>query len=134
MGLLQWENRYSVGIEAVDHEHRELVDLINRLHDKATVQGSKVAVLGFFGDLFKAISAHFALEERAMREARYSELGAHKQDHERLLDDLRDIMDSDAGSEADARSEALGSALDAWFSVHFATFDARLHAMPTARR
>jgi hemerythrin len=35
MGLLKWEKRYSVGIEAVDHEHRELVDLINRLHDAA---------------------------------------------------------------------------------------------------
>ena len=27
MGLLHWEKRYSVGVEAVDYEHRELVDL-----------------------------------------------------------------------------------------------------------
>ena len=30
MGLLHWEDRYSVGIAAVDHEHRELIELINR--------------------------------------------------------------------------------------------------------
>src|SRR5450759_3657780 len=41
MGLLHWESRYSVGIAAVDHEHRELVELVNRLYDKATSQGSK---------------------------------------------------------------------------------------------
>ena len=41
MGLLHWEKRYSVGIDAVDHEHRELVDLVNRLYDKATTKGSK---------------------------------------------------------------------------------------------
>ncbi|MFO1134921.1 MAG: bacteriohemerythrin [Rhodoblastus sp.] len=131
--LIEWKDKYRTGIAEVDHEHQELVALINTLHEETKKSGSS-DVEGFFGDLLAAISSHFALEERAMREARYSELGAHKQDHERLLDDLRDIMDSDAGSEADARSEALGSALDAWFSVHFATFDARLHAMPTARR
>ena len=66
MSLLYWESRYSVGIAAVDHEHRELIELINRLYDKATSGGSKDAVLDFFGNLFKAISAHFALEERFM--------------------------------------------------------------------
>ena len=76
-----------------------------------------------------------ALKRRnAEIEARYPELNAHKRDHERLLDDLRDIMDSEAATEADARSNALGTALDAWFGVHFATFDARLHAMPSTRR
>ena len=31
MALLQWTERYSVGHPAVDHEHRELIDLIFRL-------------------------------------------------------------------------------------------------------
>ena len=126
MGLLQWENRYSVGIEAVDHEHRELVDLINRLHDKATVQGSKVAVLGFFGDLFKAISAHFALEERFMRDKHYDQLPQHKSDHERLLDEVRDIMeDYEVNDVFD--DKLLAQRIDAWFSRHFESHDARLH-------
>jgi len=126
MGLLQWEKRYSVGIEAVDHEHRELVDLINQLHDKATVQGSKVAVLGFFGDLYKAISAHFALEERFMREKRYDQLPQHKSDHERLLDEIRDIMeDYEVNDLFDEK--LLAQRIDAWFSRHFESHDARLH-------
>ncbi|MEZ5822502.1 MAG: hemerythrin family protein [Xanthobacteraceae bacterium] len=126
MSLLQWEKRYSVGIEAVDHEHRELVDLINRLHEKATMQGSKVAVLGFFGDLYKAVSAHFALEERFMREKRYDQLPQHKGDHERLLDEIRDIMeDYEANDVFD--DKLLAQRIDAWFSRHFESHDARLH-------
>jgi hemerythrin-like metal-binding protein len=131
--LIEWKDKYRTGIAEVDHEHQELVALINTLHEE-TKKSADADVEGFFGDLLAAISSHFALEERAMRDARYPELGAHKQDHERLLDDLRDIMDSPAASETDARSDALGAALDAWFGVHFATFDARLHAMPSARR
>ena len=126
MGLLQWEKRYSVGIEAVDHEHRELVDLINKLHEKATMQGSKVAVLGFFGDLYKAVSAHFALEERFMREKRYDQLPQHKGDHERLLDEIRDIMeDYEVNDFFDEK--LLAQRIDAWFSRHFESHDARLH-------
>jgi hemerythrin len=126
MGLLHWEKRYSVGIEAVDYEHRELVDLINRLHEQATAQGSKVAVLGFFGDLYKAISAHFALEERFMREKGYDQLSQHKTDHERLLDEIRDIMeDYEVNDLFDEK--LLARRLDAWFSRHFESHDARLH-------
>jgi hemerythrin-like metal-binding protein len=126
MGLLHWEKRYSVGIEAVDHEHRELVDLINRLYDEARTRGSKVAVLGFFGDLFKAISAHFALEERFMGERGYDQFAQHKNDHERLLDEIRDIMED--YETTDVFDEGLlAQRIDAWFSRHFESHDARLH-------
>lgn len=126
MGLLHWEDRYSVGIAAVDHEHQELIELINRLYAEATARRSKEAVIGFFGDLFKAISAHFALEERFMRERGYDRLTQHKNDHERLLDEVRDLMeDFEASSRFDDRQ--LADALDAWFSRHFETHDARLH-------
>jgi len=126
MGLLHWEKRYSVGIEAVDHEHRELVELINRLHEQAKAQGSKVAVLGFFGDLYKAISAHFALEERFMREKGYDQLRQHKGDHERLLDEIRDIMEDYEVNDL-FEERLLAQRLDAWFSRHFESHDARLH-------
>lgn len=126
MGLLHWEDRYSVGIAAVDHEHKELIELVNRLYEQATAQRAKDAVIGFFGDLFKAVSAHFALEERFMRERGYDQITQHKNDHERLLDEIRDLMeDFEASSRFDDRQ--LADALDAWFSRHFETHDARLH-------
>jgi hemerythrin len=126
MALLQWKDHYSVGIEAVDHEHRELIDLINRLHDELAAQGEAASVETFLGDVYKAISAHFALEERFMREHHYDQLAQHKTDHERLLDEIRDIMDEFVDGEELAR-EGLSARLDAWFSRHFETHDARLH-------
>jgi|SRR5690349_5724868 hemerythrin len=126
MGLLHWENRYSVGITAIDNEHREMIELINRLYAEATVQGSKDAIANFFGDLFKAISSHFALEEHLMRERGYDQLTQHKSDHERLLDELRDIMEDFEASER-MDEKLLAHRLDAWFSRHFESHDARLH-------
>ena len=62
--LLQWKDEYSVSIEAVDCEHKQLIELINRLHDQLGTRGAKLTVPAFPGDLLKGISAHFALEER----------------------------------------------------------------------
>jgi hemerythrin-like metal-binding protein len=126
MALLQWKEQYSIGIESIDHEHKELIALINRLHDELAEGAAAAAVIAFFGDLLKGISAHFALEERFMRERGYGDLMQHKADHERLLDEIRDIMDEfeiDAGR----GSVALAARLDAWFSRHFESHDARLH-------
>jgi len=50
----------------------------------------------------------------------------HKNDHERPLDELRDLMeDYEAGAVFD--EQTLAQALDAWLSKHFETHDARLH-------
>lgn len=126
MTLLHWKEEYSVGIEAVDHEHRELIDLVNRLHDALDGPAAKFTVPAFFGDLLKGISAHFALEEKIMRDQAYDQLGPHKADHERLLDDLCDMMQAYEHSE-EVDPIDLGRRLDAWFSHHFRTHDARLH-------
>ena len=126
MALLEWKDHYSVGIEAVDHEHRELIDLVNRI-GKTLISGRPLSkVEDEFGDLHRAISSHFALEERFMRERGYDQLVQHKNDHERLLEEIRDIMeDYEVTDNFDDRR--LAQRLDAWFSRHFESHDARLH-------
>lgn len=126
MSLIEWNERFSVGVASVDHEHRELIGLINGFHDAVAGEARSEATLDFLGETLTAISAHFALEEKLMREHAYDAYGDHKADHERLLDQLRDIMDAvETAREIDA--ELLGTALDEWFSRHFQTHDARLH-------
>ena len=78
-------------------------------------------------NVYERLKAHFALEERFMRERSYDQLLQHKNDHERLLDEIRDIMeDFEASAGLDER--LLAQRLDAWFSRHFETHDARLHS------
>lgn len=130
MALLQWKERYSVGIGAVDYEHKELIALINRLYAEFLSKGPSSSVEAFFGDLLKGISAHFALEETFMIERQYDQFPQHKADHERLLDELREMMDDeliyhDLGGALDKGT--LPDRLHAWFSRHFETHDGRLH-------
>jgi len=126
MTLITWKDEFSVGVASVDLEHRELIGLINELHDMAGENASADEVMTMLGEIFAQISAHFALEEKWMRDSRYPRFAEHKNDHEMLLDELRDIMDrvEDDGAHDKA---ALSAELNAWFTNHFRTHDALLH-------
>lgn len=126
MTLLEWRDDFRIGIDEVDHEHRELIGLINDLHAALGEERSGERVEEFLGEIFAHISAHFALEEKAMRARAYDAFAEHKADHERLLDDIRDIMDEQA--EVGVLDEqAFAARLADWFGAHFRTHDARLH-------
>jgi hemerythrin-like metal-binding protein len=126
MTLLEWRDDFRIGIDEVDHEHRGLIELINALHGALGEDRSSGRVEAFLGEIYASISAHFALEEKVMRARHYDDLAAHKADHERLLDDLRDLMDEQAGG-AILDEERFAQRLSQWFAGHFQTHDARLH-------
>jgi len=126
MSLIEWKDEFSVGIPDVDHEHRELIGLINQLHESLIQPGPDDNIAEFLGEIFARISAHFALEEKVMRQRGYDQYLDHKEDHEKLLDEIRDIMDNHElkGQYSDTE---LSSHLKHWFADHFKHKDARLH-------
>jgi hemerythrin len=126
MSLITWKDEFSVGVDAVDLEHRELIDLINGLDADMQESATQSSVVETLGEIYARIAGHFALEERIMREARYRGFAAHKEDHEMLLDELLEVIDTvdDAGHYDRA---GLSRDLDRWFSEHFRTHDAKLH-------
>ena len=126
MNLINWKEEFSVGVVEVDHEHQELIELINQLHRSVREGVTRKQVVEGLGEIYAQIAAHFALEERYMRESRYRAYGEHKEDHETLLDDLRDIMD-EVEDDGDFDERRLSIDLDRWFSDHFRTHDAKLH-------
>jgi hypothetical protein len=64
-----------------------------------------------------------------MRDHAHDEYGPHKADHERLLDDIRDITDDHESDACFRYTDALAENLRAWFVNRFKTRDARLHRM-----
>jgi len=126
MTLLNWKPEFSVGDAAIDHEHELMIQQINTLYDQLGSSVDAVAIEAMLGEIHADISAHFALEERLMREANYIEYADHKEDHEELLDQIHDLMD-DYHLNPESGQEILKLKLSGWFGRHFATFDARLH-------
>lgn len=126
MPLIAWDEKFALGIPSVDFEHRELIDVINQAYEAMQRPGGETEVLAALGEIHDRISAHFALEERLMRERRYGGYAEHKADHERLLDEIRDIMD-EYEDRAFFDEAQFAERLARWFTEHFSTHDARWH-------
>lgn len=125
--LIEWRDEFRTGIRAVDYEHEQLIALINELHDNRSLHGDKAAAEAVLGDILSGITAHFALEERVMRDIGYADLVAHKAEHEALLDSIRLIMEQVHHAPAFDYRAQLQSQLQHWFGDHFKGADAKLH-------
>ena len=127
MPRVEWRDEFAVGVASIDHEHREMVGLLNQIFEKLETETDRDAVADFLGEVHARIAAHFALEEQIMRQKKYDQYEDHKTDHERLLDDIRDIMDAHEDDTYAERKHAFADRLQDWFVEHFKTRDARLH-------
>ena len=129
--LIKWRDEFSLGIAAVDHEHRELVSLVNEVLIAMDQELDSDKVLDALGEVYAKISAHFALEELHMRRESYHEYMIHKEDHERLLDEIRELMDAYEDGEYLENREVFISEITEWFVSHFSSMDAKLHDIRT---
>ncbi|NQV84911.1 MAG: hemerythrin family protein [Rhodospirillales bacterium] len=122
---IEWRPEFETGNAEIDHEHRSIVDRLNDVF----VGAPSDETINQLGELYAWISAHFALEETIMRSHNYDQFQDHKDDHERLLDDIRDIMDDCQAGTFGGMDDALQQRLEDWFVGHFKIKDSRLHRM-----
>ena len=91
MPMLTWSDKMSVGVKAMDEQHKRLVDSLNALHS-AMLQGHAKEQTGPLLDtLVKYTHDHFAAEEALMSRAKYPELPAHSEKHKALTTQVMDF-------------------------------------------
>lgn len=79
--MIHWQDSYSVGVSAIDEQHQQLVDIINRLF-AAMKSGQGQQELGqTFSRLIDYTKEHFSFEESLMEQYDYPEAYRHKQEH-----------------------------------------------------
>jgi len=132
MALLEWREEYCTGFEGVDLEHEQLIGQINSVYALISDKAERDLVIDSLGEIYGSISAHFALEEQMMVRHQYVDYPQHKADHDRLLDEIRDITEE---FEATEQLDDAGFTrnLGDWFKLHFQTHDARLHELASMR-
>lgn len=78
MERIEWKAEYSVGVPELDAQHKELIELINRL----TEAGNRTAVIAdVLAALDRYVKEHFRLEEQMMRTCGYEHEAEHEVQH-----------------------------------------------------
>jgi hemerythrin len=82
---IEWSQKLSVGVEAIDAQHRELFHHVNRLLaalEARQGEAEVASVVQFLGDY---VVRHFSDEERLMTRAGYPDAAAHKKLHDAFV-------------------------------------------------
>lgn len=128
MTLIEWRDEFATGISGIDHEHKQLIDMINSVYSMLKENAGKEDITHCLDDIYGKIHGHFILEERLMKKYDYDQYDAHSTHHKQLLDDIGIISDEVENS-ANLDSDLLHKKLNDWFQIHFKTHDARLHKL-----
>jgi len=126
MALLDWKDEYALGILPLDFEHQDLFERINDLYDSCARTGDPANVSDCLGRLHARLSAHFALEEKTMREAKNPHYPEHKAEHDRFLDEVTDAVATFGTAAGREDIDAFAQKVRDWLVEHITTFDRQL--------
>ena len=90
---IAWRDGLSVGDAKIDDEHRLLVQRVNELNTGLVAQLGRQEVLRLTRRLLDAAAAHFANEERLLRDRDYPDAEQHHLVHQALIAELFEAMD-----------------------------------------
>jgi diguanylate cyclase (GGDEF)-like protein/PAS domain S-box-containing protein/hemerythrin-like metal-binding protein len=74
-----------LGESEIDHQHLELVRMLNELNDAVRNNDPPEDVARLFDGMVNYAESHFAMEEQLMDKYAYPERGLHKKEHQRLI-------------------------------------------------
>ena len=84
--FIVWSDAYSIGIQAMDRQHQEILASINELH-QARRHAEKSRTLGdILRRLEEQTRQHFFTEESLLMRHNYPEFREHKALHDRMID------------------------------------------------
>jgi len=90
--IVFWDDKYSTGIELIDNQHKNLVDLTNHLYQSCITHNESAN--GVFREsmsrLVEYVHFHFAAELELLKRVNYPEYHEHKMQHDILINQILD--------------------------------------------
>lgn len=125
--IFPWNENFNTGIEIVDQQHRQLVDILNRLA-KQFVSGSfnHDGMVTILGELSDYAAYHFNTEEKIWRRHFHGHpmLSAHEQAHHDFFEKVRKI--SENRGQVENFIDDLFGFLTRWLAFHILDNDRRM--------
>ena len=135
--LIDWSDKYSIGIPRIDSQHKLFFDAVHRLHKECMANEGEHAVLETLVILENYVRGHFQTEEAFMLEHEYARLKEHKKLHveflKRYLELIREFKELGPSQRL---AEHIGEVVQGWLVDHIAEADMAYakHVMERANR
>lgn len=134
MGLFDWDPRYDIGVDAMNREHRILLDLMARLQTLCEQRAAKPTVAAALDKLAAYTAQHFRDEEAFLETLQYAERKLHGVIHKQLLDKLEAHRAAFAASPSAKLSDDFFHFLKSWLSAHILGIDMKYGAVAKQKK
>ncbi len=97
--MIEWNNKYSFGISIIDEEHKEFIDIINKVVAVKENNDDPEEVREILYKMIKYALKHFATEEAYMRKFNFPEFQLHRNEHldfiNKTFDNINKVINGD---------------------------------------
>ena len=125
MEQIKWKYSYATGVEKIDNQHKNVINILNRLSDSVNHRDEKDTILLMLDDVYEFLSENFRMEEQIMLENRYMFYDKHRYEHVYFLNKILKfkIDFEDDGINFD---EGKVEFLKKWLLNHFSGIDKKM--------
>ncbi len=88
---LEWEEKYSVGVEEIDNQHKRMFVVINELLDAISTKSTEENLGHIIESLIQYKIFHFGTEEKYFKEFNYEETDDHVKKHREFNEKLTEM-------------------------------------------
>lgn len=88
---VSWKDEYSVGVQIIDDQHKELFDRTNQLLNACTVGKGKEEVSRLIDFLDEYVKKHFSQEEEYQKKYQYPKYEEHKKLHQNFIQEVKNL-------------------------------------------
>lgn len=127
MQVFEWKEKYNLGLDLIDDQHKVLVRIINDLDNLLDINFSKEKLASLITELVDYTKFHFSTEERLMKTRGYNStcLKSHIHQHQQFVVEIQSfISESDSYSKKEA--EWVFKYLTNWLINHILKVDRHL--------
>jgi len=127
MQVFEWQEKYNLGLDLIDDQHKVLVRIINDLDNLLDINFSKEKLASLITELVDYTKFHFSTEERLMKTRGYNGtcLKAHIHQHQQFVEEIQSfISESDSYNKKEA--EWVFKYLTNWLINHILKVDRHL--------
>ncbi len=125
MSLIVWNKNLEVGNATIDSQHEKLVALINRVHASMTAKDKDEVVGKVLSEMIEYTEYHFRFEEGLMNRAGYPLAPAHKIEHTKFVDKVREFQSKFKAGKAAVNVELMFF-LSSWLRTHILEEDRKV--------
>ena len=126
--LATWSPAIETGLPGIDAQHKQLFDLAASFRG----EGDQIRVMKALAALADYANTHLRDEEAMLAAIAYEGLPAHREEHERFRQMLRELLDEARKLSLDQIADRIEALINGWFYQHILTVDAAYVAVVKA--